>query len=101
MSEYTPQCWVRIKIEDGDETLYKIVGGWSGGYLDGDHWRVNSGITNTIDKGDYYEFYGHSGSMYTCYKDREYVMASISGVLSQLCAKDGVTRAEGGYNGAE
>jgi len=45
MSEYNPDSWVIIKITVPDQkTIYKVLGGWSGGYLDGDSWQLNSGI---------------------------------------------------------
>jgi hypothetical protein len=44
MNEYTCDNWVVIKMK-GDDTHYRVLAGWSGGYLDGDSWRMNSGIT--------------------------------------------------------
>jgi len=69
MSEYIPDNWVVLKITYERETpLYKVLAGWSGGYLYGDSWRMNSGITEMKQDGDYYEFYGSSGSCYRCHK---------------------------------
>ena len=74
MSLYTPNEWAVIKIKDPDGGyLYKVFGGWWGGYGDGDRWRMNSGITKA-EKVDYYDarhpdaviidFHGYSGSIY-------------------------------------
>ena len=68
MSHYTPDNWVVIKM-DGDEPHYRVLAGWSGGYLNGDSWRMNSGITRVEDDGDYYNFYGSSGSCYSCHNE--------------------------------
>lgn len=62
---HTPDFWVVIKIDDG---FYKVFATWLGGYLDGDAWKLNSGITKvTEDDGNYY-FHGESGSVYKCSK---------------------------------
>ena len=57
MSNYTPDNWVVIKMMPPEkDTMYKVLGGWSGGYLDGDSWRMNSGVTSVEDDGDYFKF---------------------------------------------
>ena len=65
--KYIPDNWVVIKTPQ----CYKVLAGWSGGYLDADEWRLNSGITGChMEKdGDYYFFNGSSGSVYRCHKD--------------------------------
>ena len=66
MTEYRPDRWVVIKMTHKDETFYKVLGGWSGGYLDGSSWRLNSGVEKCeydLDN-DLYSFYGSSGSVY-------------------------------------
>ena len=68
MSNYKPDNWVVIKM-DGDNPHYRVLAGWSGGYLHGDSWRINSCITRVEDDGDCYNFYGSSGSCYSCYKE--------------------------------
>ena len=67
MSEYTPDKWVIVKIQTKDgEVIHKVLGSWFGGYLDSDHWRMNSGITEIKREGDDLEFIGYSGSTYHC-----------------------------------
>ena len=64
---YKPDNWVIMKFPQG----YKLLAGWSGGYLGGYGWRLNSGVTGChmeVD-GDYYFFTSHSGSTYRCHKD--------------------------------
>ena len=68
----TPEHWVilRIPTEDNiDIPYYKVFAGWRGGYLDGDRWKLNSGITKVEEDGDYFYFYGYSGSCYKCHKN--------------------------------
>ena len=77
---YTPDRWVVLKIG----TMYKVLAGWSGGYLDGDYWRLNSGITKVEQEGDYWLFHGNSGSIYKCHKGGD-GFTSLSGqVYMQL-----------------
>ena len=69
MTEYNPDSWVVIKMINKDQTFYKVLGGWSGGYLDGDSWRLNSGVDRVELDNDMYKFYGSSGSVYNCHKE--------------------------------
>lgn len=72
MSSYIPDGWALIKAKLSDETtLYKVLGSWSGGYLSGDSWRINSGITSYEDLGEYVSFKGNSSSKYLCHKSGE------------------------------
>ena len=86
MRQYNPDKWLILKINDGVYTLYKVFGSWYGGYLDGDSWRVNSGITKiTFDKKiNSYQFFGESGSIYICHKDCYGISAYGSSVLQEF-----------------
>ena len=84
MSEYTPDNWVVLKINYKDETLHKVLGGWSGGYLYGDSWRMNSGISEVTEDGDYLLFHGYSGSVYRCHKGGYRLRMNNAGVYNQL-----------------
>jgi hypothetical protein len=69
MSDYNPDKWMVIKITGKDlPSVHKVFACWAGGYLDGDSWKLNSGITKVTDKGDYFFFDGSSGSTYACRK---------------------------------
>ena len=76
--DYSPDNWVVLKLKQGKGTFpfYKILAGWSSGYLDGDSWRINSGVTQVKEDGDFYEFYGQSGSCYRCHKE-SYGLSSV------------------------
>ena len=63
-----PDKWVVVKIIT-EKVIYKVFGCWSGSYLTGDSWRMNSGIASIKDTGDAYEFTGYSGSIYVCSKN--------------------------------
>lgn len=65
MSKYKPNGFVILKITNEDEVLYKVFGSWSGGYLDSDEWRVNSGITGVHeDEEGFLHIKGYSRSTY-------------------------------------
>ena len=68
MSNYHPDNWVIIKLK-GEDPHYRVLAGWSGGYLTSDSWRMNSGITKVIEEDDHWLFIGSSGSTYACHKD--------------------------------
>lgn len=61
----TPERWVILKLPN---SYYKVFGTWGGGYLDGDRWKLNSGIEKVEQDADYYYFIGVSGSCYKCHK---------------------------------
>ena len=71
MSTYTPNRWVVIEMTHGDDVINKVFGGWYGGYTGADSWKLSSGITETKEYADYYEFTNVSGSVYVCHKEAE------------------------------
>ena len=64
MSTYNPDKWVLIQMRD----VQKVLAGWSGGYLDGDYWKLSSGVVDIKEDGDCWLFHNHSGSIYKCHK---------------------------------
>lgn len=68
MSVYTPDAWVVIDITTPTDSVRKVLAGWFGGYLDGDSWKLSSGVTAVNEFPDRYEFINESGSIYVCYK---------------------------------
>jgi len=88
MSTYNPDNWIILEIDNGDEPVYyKVLAGWSGGYLDGDSWKLNSGIVEIKELEDYYDFIGESGSTYHCHKNNERLSMMTGSILSQLLEK--------------
>ena len=60
-----PEKWVILKLPNN---YYKVFGTWAGGYLDGDRWKLNSGIKEIEQDENFYYFIGFSGSCYKCHK---------------------------------
>ncbi len=69
MSDYTPDRWLVVKITTDKEMLYKVFACWYGGLGGSDSWQFNSGIVKVELADNYYEFHGHSGSVYRCHKN--------------------------------
>lgn len=72
MNEYTPDCWVVIRIvsiKDDNAIFYRLLSGWMGGYAQSDAWRINSGITKMEDADTHWLVHGRSGSVYRCGKN--------------------------------
>jgi hypothetical protein len=84
MSIYTPDAWVIIKIIKPEETIYKVLAGWYGGFTGADSWKVNSGITSVTEIDGGYEFDGYSGSTYVCYKNLERLTGLTASMLSSF-----------------
>ena len=76
-NNYTPDRWVVLEFSHNGEKTRKLLGGWIGGYAKADTWRMNSGITEVKDEGDFFLFSGYSGSVYKCWKQSE-GMTSLS-----------------------
>ena len=67
---YTPDGWIVVEFRTNDgEVNRKVMASWYGGYLGSDRWKLSSGITETIEHEDHYEFINHSGSVYKCGKN--------------------------------
>jgi hypothetical protein len=86
-SIYTPNHWVVLKLSHIGTVTYKVLAGWSGGYLDGDSWQMNSGIIKATFDGEYYEFHGYSGSVYRCHKNSYGLSSLTSGILTSFQRK--------------
>lgn len=80
MSDYTPDHWVMLKFVHKGKPIYKILAGWSGSYLYGASWKLNSGVTEVTETDTHYSFTGSSGSVYHCHKK----CYGFSGYTSQV-----------------
>lgn len=81
--DYTPDNWVIIRIV-GDDPHYRVLAGWSGGYIHGSSWRMNSGITRMEETENSYRFYGSSGSCYVCGKNSYRLRMNNAHIWNQL-----------------
>lgn len=86
-----PDKWVIVKLslKNSDEPIYKVFATFYGGYLDGDSWRMNSGIAKVEEDEHSFKFFGHSGSCYVCSKQpNAYGTGSYTqGVLNNMFIK--------------
>jgi hypothetical protein len=79
----TPDNWVVFKILN-DKPLFKVLAGWSGGYLTGSSWRINSGVVKVTYDEPYYYFHGASGSVYCCHKNAYGLRMNNAYIWAQL-----------------
>ena len=84
--DYFPDKWVLLKLSynDPEEDHYRIFCSWAGGYLTGDSWRINSGITKVDKTDDYYDIHSNTGSVYRCLKDYYGTRLYGESVLDQM-----------------
>jgi hypothetical protein len=80
----TPDRWVILRLSNEKETFFKVLAGWSGSYLEGQSWRINSGITKVETEDDYYLFHGFSGSIYKCHKSGYGMNMIMSGIAANF-----------------
>lgn len=90
-TEHIPCRWLLVEVGD----LHKVFAVWTGGYLDGDAWRMNSGIESVEVDGDYFLMHGFSGSVYRCHKDQYGTTAYGSFILADLTIRAGVKSLKG------
>ena len=77
-----PDRWAIVKLPNN---YYKVFGTWAGGYLDGDRWKLNSGISKVEQDENFYYFIGFSGSCYKCHKKGYGTATSYGlGVLNKI-----------------
>lgn len=86
MTVYTPDSWVVIRMTHKEQIIYKVLGGWSGGYINGSSWRLNSGTVRAeYDIGrDVWNFYGSSGSVYSVNPDTYGLRMSTSEIWETM-----------------
>lgn len=75
---HKPERWVTLEIRNGNKILHKVLAGWK------TKWRLSSGITQVIDKDDYYEIHNKSGSIYECRKEAEGMNVLTAGMFTKL-----------------
>jgi len=86
MNEYCPDRWVLLKFLDEEKgtTIYKVLAGWVGSYLQGQSWKLNSGVTKIEEDGQCYLFHGYSGSVYRCHKASYGLSMYTAGILESF-----------------
>lgn len=83
---YHPNKWivVRLTVRASGDVHYRVFATWSGGYTQGDSWKLNSGITTASLEDSVYSFSGTSGSVYKCHEHSYGTTVYGSGVLNSI-----------------
>lgn len=88
MTEYVPDKWVVVEIDQGDGTKHqRVLAGWYGGYLGGDSWKMNSGIQYYTLADEIFDFHGASGSVYRCHINRYGMSGYMQSVFDSIVEK--------------
>lgn len=87
MTEYLPDRWAMLKITKGTECIYKVLASWYGGFLGGDSWKLNSGVTAVTVDENHYLFTGSSGSVYRCHQNNYGMSGYTTGILNSWIRK--------------
>ena len=61
-----------------------VLAGWKAGYLDGESWRMNSGVDFIVDHKDEVHFHGRSGSNYICGKGQYGMRRNGSSIFERM-----------------
>jgi hypothetical protein len=81
-----PDRWLLVRV-NGTNPHWRIFATWGGGYTYGESWRLNSGVASVEEKDEWFDFIGHSGSVYRCSKTGYGVTLYGMGVLTDLIEK--------------
>ncbi|MEQ5872748.1 hypothetical protein J4E08_23095 [Sagittula sp. NFXS13] len=96
--DYSPDDWVILDVSfatrDRAFTQLRVLGGWRGGYLSGDAWRINSGIQTIHADELEYRFLGRSGSVYLCRRGGYRMSRIMASGLTELRRQPSVVDAE-------
>lgn len=84
---YEPDAYQFILVNN---SIVKLFSSWSGSYLSGDAYRVNSGTQEIVEKECHYLVYGYSGSVYKLRKTAVHMNAYCQGVLNQILENEQV-----------
>lgn len=83
--EHTPDGWAFLLINN---EIVKVFSSWSGGFAQGDSWKLNSGSESIVEKKDYYLVYGFSGSLYKLSKSGGHINHYCRGILNKILEQD-------------
>lgn len=93
---YNPDCWVVIEITEHasakPSSVFKILGGWYGGFAGSNYWRLSSGVVNLQEKDGVITVPQSSGSTYVVNRVDERmsgIMAATFAGFEEDVAKDG------------
>lgn len=83
---YTPDTYqfIRLSSDQDTDVIVKLFAVWVGGYLTGDSWKLNSGVTKIIKDGDVFHVHGYSGSVYTVSAEQAPMTSYGSGILNKI-----------------
>jgi hypothetical protein len=87
-----PDKWMLVRVK-GETPHWRIFATWGGGYTYGESWRLNSGVSSVENKDEWFDFHGHSGSLYRCGKRRYGVTSYGMGVLNDLLSESDLLEA--------
>jgi hypothetical protein len=82
-----PDRWVVIEVVNDTTKLYRVFACWYGGWAGADSWQINSGIVGVNAQQNYFDFEGHSGSVYRCHKNNYGLNLYGGSVLNNLIEK--------------
>ena len=85
--EYRPDRWLMVSLTTDSKVHYRVFATWGGGYLNGDSWKLNSGVTALRETKDNFYFEGSSGSTYICNKKSYGSTGYGFGVLNDFITK--------------
>jgi hypothetical protein len=81
-----PEKWVVLEFTGNTPHHYKVFASWSGSYLQGNSWKLNSGIKSLEETKNTWIFQGYSGSEYHCPKP-QYGITNYGAVILESLIK--------------
>ena len=85
MKTYTPNGWALMK----SGIFIRLFASWDGDFTTGGNWRLSSDVEAVKEDNEYYYFYTHSGSCYTCSKNSNRISVHNSLIFARLVYREG------------
>lgn len=83
---YTPDTYqfLRLSSDQDTDVILKLFAAWSGGYLTGDSWKLNSGVVKIVKEDNVFHVHGYSGSVYTITAEQGTMTSYGSTILNKI-----------------
>jgi hypothetical protein len=85
MNTYHPDSWKIVVIDSAKHgKVYKVLASWYGGFVQGDSWKLSSGIESVSYENGIYTMPQSSGSVYMLHENCEHISGIMGGVFSSF-----------------
>lgn len=82
--DYTPDKWALVRVKNKTTEWISVLAGWSGGYTQGDSWKLSSAVESVQQDKEAIYTAGKSGSVYKLRLNSAGVTVMTASIYAQL-----------------